>query len=139
MMEPLPSTSHGSLFRKNHTLTQASTEESNAFTFTPKAVYPSLTLLFPFFMTISVLGVILPNDCLDFPFTFKSAIAGIFTETWQFETRPVLCRGAPLLVTLRGVALREDKLKKTRAAISVRGAPSQVRTPQLLRHFLRLI
>ncbi|XP_065841151.1 MYCBP-associated protein-like isoform X2 [Oscarella lobularis] len=63
-------------------------------------------------------GVILPNDSLDFPFTFKSTTAGIFTETWQFETRPVLCKGAPLLVTLRGVALREDKFKKTRADIN---------------------
>lgn len=64
-------------------------------------------------------GVVLPGRTLDFPFTFKSPNAGIFSETWQLETRPVLCRGAPLQVTLRGVALREDKLKRVRSDIEV--------------------
>ncbi|XP_062521856.1 MYCBP-associated protein-like isoform X2 [Corticium candelabrum] len=62
-------------------------------------------------------GVVLPGRSLDFPFMFKSPYAGIFSETWQLETRPVLCRGAPLLVTLRGVTRREDKLKGIRSDI----------------------
>ena len=28
---------------------------------------------------------------------------------WQFETRPVVCGGAALIVTLRGIAFAEDK------------------------------
>jgi hypothetical protein len=62
-------------------------------------------------------GVILPGQSLDYPFTFKSPNAGIFSETWQLETKPVLCCGAPLHVILRGVAIREDKLKRMQSDI----------------------
>ena len=47
-------------------------------------------------------GVILPGDTLNFPFIFKSPNAGIFTETWELMTKPILCGGAPISVTLRG-------------------------------------
>ncbi|XP_072032494.1 MYCBP-associated protein-like isoform X2 [Amphiura filiformis] len=62
-------------------------------------------------------GVLLPGESLKFPFVFKSPNAGIFSETWQLDTRPVLCGGAALQVTLRGVALQEDKNKKQRNEI----------------------
>ena len=51
-------------------------------------------------------GVILPGDTLKFPFIFKSPSAGIFTETWELMTRPTLCGGAPIRITLRGMKLR---------------------------------
>jgi hypothetical protein len=35
-------------------------------------------------------------------------------------TKPVVCGGAALVVTLRGVALQEDKFKKQRTEIEVR-------------------
>jgi len=47
-------------------------------------------------------GVILPGDTLNFPFIFKSPNAGIFTETWELMTKPILCGGAPIRITLRG-------------------------------------
>ena len=50
---------------------------------------------------------------------FKSAIGGIFSEKWEFVTYPQLLSGASLLLTLRGVAIQEDKYKKTRASIEV--------------------
>ena len=50
-------------------------------------------------------GVILPGDTLKFPFIFKSPNAGIFTETWELMTRPTLCGGAPVSITLRGNGL----------------------------------
>ncbi|XP_041376567.1 MYCBP-associated protein-like isoform X3 [Gigantopelta aegis] len=53
-------------------------------------------------------GVILPGETMKFPFVFKSPNAGVFTEQWKFETRPVIIGGADLIVTLRGVALQED-------------------------------
>ncbi|XP_063409770.1 MYCBP-associated protein-like isoform X3 [Mytilus trossulus] len=59
-------------------------------------------------------GVILPGETMKFPFVFKSPNAGVFTEQWKFETRPVLCGGASLIVTLRGIALQEDKFQKER-------------------------
>ncbi|GFO47747.1 mycbp-associated protein-like isoform x1 [Plakobranchus ocellatus] len=59
-------------------------------------------------------GVILPGETLRFPFVFKSPNAGVFSEQWNLETRPVVCGGAALLVTLRGVALQEDKFKDQR-------------------------
>ena len=46
--------------------------------------------------------VILPGDTSKFPFIFKSPNAGIFTETWELMTRPTLCGGAPIRITLRG-------------------------------------
>nr|XP_002731234.2 PREDICTED: MYCBP-associated protein-like [Saccoglossus kowalevskii] len=62
-------------------------------------------------------GVLLPGDTLKFPFVFKSPNAGIFSETWQLITRPAVHGGAALKVTLRGVALQEDKNKKVRNEI----------------------
>lgn len=59
-------------------------------------------------------GVILPGETMKFPFVFKSPNAGVFTEQWNFETRPTLCGGASLIVTLRGIALQEDKYLKQR-------------------------
>ncbi|XP_030841548.1 MYCBP-associated protein isoform X2 [Strongylocentrotus purpuratus] len=62
-------------------------------------------------------GVLLPGESLRFPFVFKSPNAGIFTESWQLDTRPVVCGGGALQVTLRGVALQEDKNLKQRKDI----------------------
>ncbi|XP_033725528.1 MYCBP-associated protein-like isoform X2 [Pecten maximus] len=59
-------------------------------------------------------GVILPGETMKFPFVFKSPSAGVFHEQWRFETRPTLCGGAALIVTLRGIALQEDKFLKER-------------------------
>ncbi|KAJ7394063.1 hypothetical protein OS493_003736 [Desmophyllum pertusum] len=62
-------------------------------------------------------GVILPGDTLKFPFIFKSPNAGIFTETWELMTKPTLCGGAPIRVTLRGVAVEDDIYKEARQQI----------------------
>ncbi|XP_050397125.2 MYCBP-associated protein isoform X4 [Patella vulgata] len=62
-------------------------------------------------------GVILPGETMKFPFVFKSENAGVFTEQWRLETRPVVCGGAALIVTLRGVALQEDTYKIHRETI----------------------
>ncbi|KAL5019985.1 hypothetical protein ScPMuIL_002877 [Solemya velum] len=59
-------------------------------------------------------GVILPGETMKFPFVFKSPNAGVFTEQWEFETRPVVCGGAALVVTLRGIAIQEDKYRQER-------------------------
>ena len=64
--------------------------------------------------------MVLPGDTIKFPFVFKSPNAGVFSEQWQFETRPILCGGANLVVTLRGVALQEDKYEKERSRVEVR-------------------
>ena len=61
----------------------------------------------------------LPGETLRFPFVFKSECAGVFTEQWLLETRPVLCGGAALALTLRGVALQEDKYEKQREELEV--------------------
>lgn len=62
-------------------------------------------------------GVILPGDTLNFPFLFKSPNAGIFTETWELMTKPILCGGAPIRITLRGVAVEDDIYKEARQQI----------------------
>ncbi|ELU14603.1 hypothetical protein CAPTEDRAFT_226990 [Capitella teleta] len=62
-------------------------------------------------------GVILPGDTVKIPFVFKSRNAGVFTEQWQLETRPVVCGGAMLIVTLRGVAVQQDKFHKQRTEL----------------------
>ncbi|CAL1533076.1 unnamed protein product [Lymnaea stagnalis] len=59
-------------------------------------------------------GVILPGETIKFPYVFKSPTPGVYTEQWKMETRPILCGGAALLVTLRGVAVQEDKFKQQR-------------------------
>ncbi len=56
---------------------------------------------------------------MKFPFVFKSPNAGVFSEQWELQTHPVVCGGAALLVTLRGVALQEDKFKKQRSELEV--------------------
>ena len=56
---------------------------------------------------------------MKFPFVFKSPNAGVFHEQWQFETRPVVCGGAALLVTLRGIAFQEDKFERQRKQLEV--------------------
>ncbi|KAJ7315970.1 hypothetical protein JRQ81_002132 [Phrynocephalus forsythii] len=53
-------------------------------------------------------GVILPGETRKFSFIFKSMNAGIFSESWEFGTHPVLLGGALLQVTLWGVAIYED-------------------------------
>jgi len=64
-------------------------------------------------------GVILPGDVIKIPFIFKSPNAGIFSEQWEFQTHPVVCGGAKLLVTLRGVALKQDKYEDQRNELEV--------------------
>uniref|UniRef100_A0A8C8E8A0 MYCBP associated protein n=1 Tax=Otus sunia TaxID=257818 RepID=A0A8C8E8A0_9STRI len=55
-------------------------------------------------------GVILPGETRKFLFLFKSERAGIFSESWEFRTHPLLLGGALLQVTLWGIAVYEDKL-----------------------------
>ncbi|XP_051731914.1 MYCBP-associated protein [Ctenopharyngodon idella] len=62
-------------------------------------------------------AAILPGSTKRISFTFKSVSAGIMTEVWRLNTHPVLMGGASLLVTLRGVALDEDKSAQQRAAL----------------------
>ncbi len=62
-------------------------------------------------------SVILPGELLKLHIVFKSLKGGIFTEKWQFITRPSVLNSASLILTLRGVAVQEDKHKKSRAAI----------------------
>ena len=66
------------------------------------------------------LGVLLPGDVIKFHFIFKSPNAGIFSEQWEFQTHPVVCGGAKLLVTLRGVALKQDQYEEHRTELEVR-------------------
>ncbi|NXN56979.1 MYBPP protein, partial [Rynchops niger] len=53
-------------------------------------------------------GVLLPGETRKFSFIFKSASAGIFSESWEFRTHPLLLGGALLQVTLWGIAVYED-------------------------------
>ncbi|XP_061472012.1 MYCBP-associated protein isoform X2 [Rhineura floridana] len=53
-------------------------------------------------------GVILPQETRKFSFIFKSMNAGVFSESWEFGTHPVLLGGAVLQVTLWGIAVYED-------------------------------
>ncbi|XP_015211357.2 MYCBP-associated protein isoform X1 [Lepisosteus oculatus] len=62
-------------------------------------------------------GVILPGDTQRILFTFKSVRPGIFSETWALKTHPVLLGGAALQVTLRGIALHEDKTAEVRESL----------------------
>ncbi|XP_049901499.1 MYCBP-associated protein isoform X3 [Epinephelus moara] len=54
-------------------------------------------------------GVIHPGDTQRVEFIFKSEETGIKTELWQLNTHPLLLQGASMQVTLRGVALYQDK------------------------------
>uniref|UniRef100_H3B2Z4 MYCBP associated protein n=1 Tax=Latimeria chalumnae TaxID=7897 RepID=H3B2Z4_LATCH len=62
-------------------------------------------------------GVILPGDTAKFSFMFKSPNAGIFSESWEFSTHPVLLGGASLQLKLRGVAIYEDKMAEVRRVL----------------------
>ena len=61
--------------------------------------------------------VILPGDSLKLNYVFKSMKGGVFTEKWEFLTQPKLLSGASLILTLRGIAVQEDKYRKDRAFI----------------------
>ncbi|KAL7404939.1 hypothetical protein ABVT39_021329 [Epinephelus coioides] len=54
-------------------------------------------------------GVIHPGDTQRVEFIFKSEEPGIKTALWQLNTHPLLLQGASMQVTLRGVALYQDK------------------------------
>ncbi|XP_014809352.1 PREDICTED: MYCBP-associated protein isoform X4 [Calidris pugnax] len=53
-------------------------------------------------------GVMLPGETRTFSFIFKSERVGIFSEAWEFRTRPLLLGGALLQVTLWAIAVSED-------------------------------
>ncbi|XP_020786409.2 LOW QUALITY PROTEIN: MYCBP-associated protein [Boleophthalmus pectinirostris] len=74
----------------------------------------------PHFYFSSSSGVILPGDTKKIDFIFKSDSPGIQTELWQLNTHPVLLQGAPIHVTLRGVALYQDKTADYRLYIEKR-------------------
>ncbi|XP_069510989.1 MYCBP-associated protein isoform X2 [Ambystoma mexicanum] len=59
-------------------------------------------------------GVILPGEKKAFSFLFRSPSAGIFSESWEFCTHPVLLGGASLQLSLFGIALYEDKTSEVR-------------------------
>ena len=61
----------------------------------------------------------MPGDSLKIPFFFKSPNAGIFTETWQLETQPVLCGGAAIRVVLRGISTEGDVNEHKRKEMEV--------------------
>ncbi|XP_066468966.1 MYCBP-associated protein [Tiliqua scincoides] len=63
---------------------------------------------FPNFYFNTKSGIILPGETKKFSFIFKAMNAGIFSESWEFGTQPVLLGGAVLQVTLWGVAVYED-------------------------------
>ncbi|NXD13645.1 MYBPP protein, partial [Nothocercus nigrocapillus] len=58
--------------------------------------------------------VILPGETRKFSVLFKSEKAGIFSESWEFRTHPLLLGGALLQVSLWGIAVYEDKLADLR-------------------------
>ncbi|XP_052362579.1 MYCBP-associated protein-like [Oncorhynchus keta] len=64
-------------------------------------------------------GVILPGDSKRVEFIFKSEVPGIRTEVWRLNTHPVLLGGASIQVTLRGVALYQDKTADQRHALEL--------------------
>ncbi|KAM9363623.1 MYCBP-associated protein [Symphorus nematophorus] len=63
----------------------------------------------PCFYFDSRSGVIFPGDTQRVEFIFKSDKAGTKTEQWQLNTHPVLLQGASMQVTLRGIAVYQDK------------------------------
>jgi len=77
---------------------------------------------------------------MKFPFVFKSSNSGIFSEQWEFHTHPVVCGGATLLVTLRAVALKQDKFEKQREDVEVsflkKSALGKLRKPM---HVVRML
>lgn len=65
------------------------------------------------------IGIILPGKQHFVPFMFKSPNVGIYSQTWQLVTRPVLSCGKPVLLTLRGIAFQEDLYQSKRKEIEV--------------------
>ncbi|XP_058531915.1 MYCBP-associated protein isoform X2 [Ochotona princeps] len=59
-------------------------------------------------------GVILPRETKNFTFFFKSLNAGIFRESWEFGTHPILLGGAVLQVNLHAISLAQDTLRDER-------------------------
>ncbi|XP_041790122.1 MYCBP-associated protein [Chelmon rostratus] len=74
----------------------------------------------PVFYFNSSSGVILPGETQRMEFIFKSKEPGIKTELWQLNTHPMLLQGASMQVTLRGVALYQDKNADQRLFIEVK-------------------
>lgn len=68
---------------------------------------------------IATLGVLLPGQFFSFPFMFKSAKAGIFSEKWLLCTGPLLAGGRPICIVLRGIAYQEDQHEEQRMNIDV--------------------
>ncbi|KAK2919251.1 hypothetical protein Q8A73_003622 [Channa argus] len=64
--------------------------------------------------------VILPGETQKVEFIFKSEEPGITTEIWQLNTHPVLLQGAPMQVTLKGVALYQDKTADQRLFVETK-------------------
>ncbi|PKU32046.1 hypothetical protein llap_17649 [Limosa lapponica baueri] len=62
----------------------------------------------PYFYFDTRSGVMLPGETRKFSFIFKSESAGIFSESWEFRTHPLLLGGALLQVTLWGIAVSKD-------------------------------
>ncbi|XP_029987550.1 MYCBP-associated protein [Sphaeramia orbicularis] len=59
-------------------------------------------------------GVISPGETQKVEIIFKSEEPGVKTELWQLNTHPLLLQGASIQVTMRGVALYEDKYEEER-------------------------
>ncbi|KAF7645878.1 hypothetical protein LDENG_00197000 [Lucifuga dentata] len=84
--------------------------------------FPNLSLqtTTPHFYFNSSTGVILPGETQIVEFIFKSKVPGIKTELWQLNTHPVLQGGAPIQLTLWGVALYQDTTADQRQAIEMK-------------------
>ena len=81
---------------------------------------PNIVNLSPGHSLLScVPGVLLPGQQLAFPFTFKSPNTGIFSETWSLHTGPVLGKGRPIFLTLKGITFQEDVNAQRRQEIEV--------------------
>ncbi|XP_065910195.1 MYCBP-associated protein-like isoform X3 [Dysidea avara] len=65
-------------------------------------------------------GVLFPGQFFSFPFMFKSAKTGIFTEKWSLCTGPVLCKGQPIHIVLRGISCLDDQHEEDRMNIDVK-------------------
>ena len=62
-------------------------------------------------------GVLLPGHIKEFSFSFRSNVAGIFTEKWILKTTPSLCNEISQEVIIRSVVVEEDTFVKQREAI----------------------
>ncbi|XP_066560240.1 MYCBP-associated protein isoform X2 [Amia ocellicauda] len=84
-------------------------------------------------------GVILPGDTQQILFTFKSQRPGVFSEVWALNPHPVLLGGAVLQVTLRGVALHQDKTADAREALQreLQRREAETVAEQILREVLQ--